>query len=399
MRILVVSSAFYPDNYPINQIVQDLAARGHTVYVLTGQPDYATGKIPSEYKWLRKYHSFVGPVEVWRAPIVARRHGAVMRFLSYLSFMITGGWLALFKKWPAFDIIYVWGVSPVTMAFPAVLLKKRYKKPLFFYCLDLWPESMKAFNVSEKNPVFQMVRVFCKWLYKHFDRVAVTSKPFIPYIHTVNGYPLEKITYLPQYGAEAYLQKDFTAADNGVVDFLFAGNIGFVQDIDKILEATSLMKETPGFCVHIVGDGAAKKQFEALAVKKKLENTITFHGRIPLAQMDEFYKQADACLLTLNGSNKIGDTLPAKMQGYMAAGKPVIAAINGAGKEVIEESGCGLVVSAGDVAGLARIMKEFIQHPAKYATCGEKGRAYFKAHFTQEKHFETLEKILKELNV
>ena len=395
MRILVVSSAFWTDNYHINQIVQDLAMRGHTVSVLTGQPDYATGKVPPEYKWLRKYHDFYGDVEVWRAPIIARRKGAFIRFLSYLSFIITGGMMALLKTWTSFDVIYVWGVSPITMAIPAILLKKRYKKPLFFYCLDLWPESMKAFHVREKNPIFQVVRLLCKWIYKHFDQVAVTSKPFMPYIHEVNGYPLEKMVYLPQYGADQYLVKNFTATDNGVADLLFAGNIGFVQDIDKIIEATALIKDLPGFCVHIVGDGSAKKQFESLAAQKGLGDKLIFHGRVPLAKMDEFYKLADACLLTLDGSSKIGDTLPVKMQGYMAASKPVLAAVNGAGKEVIEESGCGLAVNAGDVPGLARIMKEFIQNPTKYAACGAKGREYFKAHFTKGKHLDKLEKLLK----
>jgi len=394
MRILVVSSAFYPDNYHINQMVQDLAARGHTIKVLTGQPDYATGRIPKEYKWLRKYHDFLGPVEVWRAPIIARRKGAIMRFFNYLSFMITGGFLALFKKWPDFDVIYVWGVSPVTMAIPAIFLKERYKKPLFFYCLDLWPESMKAFKVGEKNPVFQAVKIFCKWIYKHFDTVAVTSLPFKEYINTVNAYPLEKIVYLPQYGADNYLAKDFAAKDNGIVDFVFAGNIGFVQDIDKIIATTEKIKDIPGFTVHIVGDGSARAQFESLTKSKHLENKIIFHGRVPLAKMDEFYKLADACLLTLDGSSKIGDTLPVKMQGYMAAGKPVIAAVNGAGKTVIEESGCGLAVNAGDIEGLARIMKEFIENKAKYSACGQKGKEYFKHNFTKEKHLEHLENLL-----
>ena len=397
MRILVVSSAFWPDNYHINQIVQDLASRGHTVKVLTGQPDYATGKVPPEYKWLRKHHDFLGPVEVWRAPIIARRHGAVIRFFSYLSFIITGGVLALCKKWPPFDVIYVWGVSPITMAIPAILLKKRYKKPLFFYCLDLWPESMKAFKVGEKNPVFHAVRILCKWIYKQFDTVAVTSKPFMDYIHTVNGYPLEKMVYLPQYGADQYLAKDFTPKDNGIVDFLFAGNIGFVQDIDKIIHAVDLIRDVPGFVVHIVGDGSAKKKFEKLCEDLHLQDKIIFHGRVPLAQMDEFYKLADACLLTLDGSTRIGDTLPVKMQGYMAAGKPVLAAINGAGKEVIEESGCGLAVPAGDESGLARIMKEFVQNSSKYSVCGPKGRDYFKNYFTKEEHLEKLGKLLNSL--
>jgi len=395
MRILVVSSAFYPDNYHINQMVQDLAARGHIVKVLTGQPDYATGLVPKEYKWLRKYHDFLGNIEVWRAPIIARRKGAIMRFFSYLSFIITGGFWALFKKIPDFDVIYVWGVSPITMAIPAIILEKRYKKPLFFYCLDLWPESMKAFKVGEKNPVFKAVKILCKWIYKHFDTVAVTSESFIDYINTVNGYPREKIVYLPQYGADGYLAHDFTPQDNGIVDFVFAGNIGFVQDIDKIINATEKIKDISGFIVHIVGDGSARSKFENLTKSKHLENKIIFHGRVPLAKMDEFYKLADACLLTLDGSSKIGDTLPVKMQGYMAAGKPVIAAINGAGKKVIEESGCGLAVNAGDSEGLARIMKDFIENKGKYSACGQKGREYFKQNFTKEKHLKKLEGLLK----
>ena len=393
MRILVVSSAFYPDNYHINQMVLDLAERGHSVKVLTGQPDYATGYVPTEYKWFRKYHDFLGPVEIWRAPIIARRKGAIMRFFNYLSFIISGSFLALFKKWDAFDIIYVWGVSPLTMAIPAIILKKRYKKPLFFYCLDLWPESMKAFHVGEKNPIFQAVKVLCKWIYKQFDMVAITSEPFIDYISTVNGYSREKMTYLPQYGADNYLEKDFTSQDNGIVDFLFAGNIGFVQDIDKIILAVDRIKDIPGFVVHIVGDGAARIKFEDLSKQKKLTDKIIFHGRVPLVKMDEFYKLADACLLTLDGSSKIGDTLPVKMQGYMAAAKPVIAAVNGAGKKVIEESGCGLVVKAGDINGLANIMKEFVENREKYFVCGQKGREYFKRNFTKEKHLGHLENL------
>ena len=82
MRILVTAQYFYPDSFHINSLVQDLASRGHTVTVLTGQPDYTTGTVPSEYKWLRKYHDFLGPVEVWRAPIIARRSGVVWRWVA-----------------------------------------------------------------------------------------------------------------------------------------------------------------------------------------------------------------------------------------------------------------------------------------------------------------------------
>ena len=81
----------------------------------------------------------------------------------------------------------------------------------------------------------------------------------------------------------------------------------------------------------------------------------------------------------------------------MAAGKPVIAAINGAGRQVIEQSGCGLCVEAGDAEGLARAMRQFAENPAQYAACGENGRSYFQTHFTKEQHFEPLEAQLNAL--
>ena len=396
MNIMVVTQCFHPDTYHINHIVQDMCSRGHTVTVVTGKPDYATSRVPKEYKWFRKHHEYLGKAEVWRVPIIARRHGAIMRFLNYLSFIITGSIFCSFKNFKPFDVIYIWGVSPITMAIPAIVLKYRYKKPIFYYCLDLWPESMKAFNVGEKNPVFIAVKQLCKWIYSKFDKVAVTSIPFIEYIKTVNKYNKE-ITYLPQYGADEYLNKDFTATDNGITDFVWAGNIGYVQNLQTLIDAVEKIKDESDFLVHIVGDGSAKKHYEELVNKKQLNNKIIFYGRVPFADMEKYYKLADACLLTLDGSNKIGETLPVKMQGYMAAGKPVIAAINGAGQQTIKESNCGLVADYNDSDGLANIMLDFIKNKEKYSSYGENARKYFKESFTKEKHFEVLEQLLQQL--
>lgn len=397
MKIIIVTQCFYPDNYHINHIVQDMTQRGHQVTVVTGLPDYTTSKVPKEYKHFRHHHDYLGDVEVWRVPIIARRHGALMRFINYLSFIVSGSVFCALKKFQLFDLIYVWGATPVTMAIPAIVLKKRAHKPLFFYCLDLWPESLKAFHLTEANPVYKMVDRLCRWIYKNCDRVAVSSTPFFDYIEQVNRYPREKMFYLPQYGADEYLEKDLTAQDNGVVDFLYAGNIGTFQKLDCIIEAVEKIRDVPGYHVHFVGDGSTREQLEQMTREKYLEDKITFHGRVPFEKMEEYYCLADACLLTLDGSNKIGDTLPVKMQGYMAAGKPVIAAINGAGRQVIEQSGCGLCVAAGDAEGLARAMRQFAENPAQYAACGENGRSYFRTHFTKEQHFETLEAQLNAL--
>ena len=167
--------------------------------------------------------------------------------------------------------------------------------------------------------------------------------------------------------------------------------------METLINVVEQIKDEPNFIVHIVGDGSARKEYEELANKKYLNKKIIFYGRVPFADMEKYYKLADACLLTLDGSNKIGETLPVKMQGYMAAGKPVIAAINGAGQQTIKESNCGLVVDYNDSKGLANIMLDFIKNKEKYSSCGENARKYFKENFTKEKHFEVLEQLLKQL--
>lgn len=390
MKILIVTQNFYPDNFQVNDISKELCRRGHKVTVVTGLPDYSTNSIPKEYRFFRKRHENYESVEVYRVPIISRGRGALRRFINYLSFIVSGSCFALFKHIDEFDLIYVWETSPITMAIPAIVLKKKYKKPLFLYCLDLWPECMKAFKLTESNMVYRMVGKLCQWIFKQCDRVAVSSKPFFEYVEQINKYPREKMFYLPQYSEESYLNEDFNSVENDTIDFVYTGNIGFAQNLECIIEAVELLRNVEGFQVHFVGDGSAKQSLEQMAKEKQLGEKIVFHGRVPYEQIGEYYRLADACIITLDGSSKIGDTLPAKMQGYMAAGKTIIAAMNGAGKEVIEESGCGLCVSAGDSAGLADIMKSFILNPEKYKDCGDKGREYFLQEFTKEKHFNKL---------
>ena len=101
--------------------------------------------------------------------------------------------------------------------------------------------------------------------------------------------------------------------------------------------------------------------------------------------------------MTLDGSNHIGDTLPGKVQTYMAAGKPIIGALNGAGYEVIQESRCGKAVHASDAEELANLFLDYINHQNEYLSCGENAKKYFLANFTEEQHFRTLETILNDM--
>lgn len=447
LRILVVTQCFYPDIYAVNDIVEEMVKRGHKVTVLTGLPDYTTSKIPPEYRHGKRRHEHYKGADVYRVQTIARHHGPIWRSLNYLSFVVTGSlraWTQDFTKTDAgFDVIYVWEVSPVTMAVPAIRLAKRYRKPLFLYCMDIWPECVKAMGITESNPAFPLIHAWSRLIYNACDHIAVSSKPFFTYLEKMNRVPLSRMSYLPQYADDALLLSDFTKQPDGHVDFLFIGNIGKAQKLDCLIRAMSVFREKKDdsssvankVTLHIVGGGSDEERIRELAHRLGLTDRIRFYGPKPAAEAAQYYKKADVCVLTLDGSTHIGDTLPGKLQTYMAAGKPVIAAANGATKEIIEESRCGICTPAGDDRALGEalldaaeaILKTEMTQSAQggpsrddfsgetkegqrgddlsgtigdrrgaadFAAYGQNARTYFRAHFTKEKHFSELERLL-----
>ena len=447
LRILVVTQCFYPDIYAVNDIVEEMVKRGHKVTVLTGLPDYTTSKIPPEYRHGKRRHEHYKGADVYRVQTIARHHGPIWRSLNYLSFVVSGSlraWTQDFTKTEAcFDVIYVWEVSPVTMAVPAIRLAKRYRKPLFLYCMDIWPECVKAMGINERNPAFPIIHAWSRLIYNACDHIAVSSKPFFTYLEKTNRVSPSRMSYLPQYADDTLLLSDFTKQPDGHVDFLFIGNIGKAQKLDCLIRAMSVFREKKDdsssaankVTLHIVGGGSDEERIRELTQRLGLTDRIRFYGPKPAAEAAQYYKKADVCVLTLDGSTQIGDTLPGKLQTYMAAGKPVIAAANGATKEIIEESRCGICTPAGDDRALGEallyaaeaILKINITRAAQdgpsrddfsgktkegqrgddlsgtigdrrgaadFVAYGQNARTYFRAHFTKEKHFSELERLL-----
>ncbi len=398
LKILVVTECFWPDIYAINDIVEKMVKRGHEVTVLTGLPDYTTSRIPKEYKHFKNRHQNYKGADVYRVQTIARRHGPIWRSLNYLSFVVTGSLRARTQNFKDFDIIYVWEVSPVTMAVPAITLKKRYKKPLFLYCMDIWPECVKAMNINEGTLPYRIIHAWTKKIYKSCDHIAVSSEPFFDYLEEKNGIKREMMSYLPQYGDGGLLALDTVKKENGDrCDFLFIGNIGKAQNLDCLMKAMTVFKGRCDVKLHMVGGGSAFEDIKNLVTELGIEDLVTFYGPKPFKEAVTFYPKADACVLTLDGSNHIGDTLPGKLQTYMAAGKTVLAAANGAAGDIISESGCGRCVAAGDYEAYGRILLHFADNRQEYSDCGKKAREYFREHFMEEQHFETLEKKLSEM--
>ena len=395
MHIVVFSMMYAPDDFKINDIVLELIRQGHSVKVVTGLPDYATSHIPGEYRWFRKRHEKMVRYEVRRLPIIARRHGVLFRMFNYLSYVVSGSIYALFCRKKDTDAILVYETSPIFQAIPALIFKKLAHRPLTLYCCDVWPACVQAWNVSEHSFFYRFSLRASRFIYRRCDTVAVSSRPFIPYLHEVCGVDKKRMPYLPQHAEDLYSDICGVYEEDGCTDFLFAGNIGAVQDVECIIKATARLPGELPFKVHIVGAGSNLNACKQLVEQLSLQNKVVFHGRHPQSQMPRYYKMADCMLLTLRGGDMIGETLPAKAQSYLSVGKPIVGAIDGAGREMIIEADCGEGVPAGDNEALAAAMRRVIEHPAVYRQKGQNGRRFFEENYTKALFMQRLMALLQ----
>ena len=395
MKILVFCQYYYPENFQINDICEQLAHDGNDVTVITGLPNYPSGIIPDEYKYGQKRDEIINGVHVIRCFEIGRRKGTLGLAVNYLSYCISATFMA--KRLPDdFDVVFVYQLSPVLMAIPGIKYARKNKTPLLLYCCDLWPESMKLIVKKERSFFFQIIKKISTSIYMDCSRILTQSSSFVSYMERVHMISSDKLSYLPAFASDDYLEANFTP-DDSTVDFIFLGNVGIAQNLEEVIEAVATLGALQRFILHIVGDGSSLAGLKLKVSNMGLDEKVRFYGRRPVEEMPNLYKLADACIVSLKSDNLTGLTLPSKVQGYMAAGKPIIGMIDGPAKEVIQKSGCGICVPSGDVQGMSNAMREFITHKDRYKNCGANGRKYFADHFSKRVFMSTLYNELNEL--
>ena len=358
MNILVICQNYYPEQFRITDICEELVKRGENVTVLTGLPNYPKGKIEKGYRWFRKRREVINGVNVIRTWEIGRRTGNLFRMLNYFSYAFSATIKTLFMT-KKYDIVYVYQLSPILMAIPGIIYKKIHKKKLVLYCLDLWPDSLKAGGISEQSSIYKIFEKISNKIYNQSDEILVTSKSFIDNMKNKLKKDIN-ITYLPQY-AEEVLELKKKTEDSKELNLVFAGNIGKAQSVQTIIEAAeNIEKIGANIKIHIVGNGS-----EYETCKKQAENVknIEFYGSKPITEMQYFYDMADAMLVTLDSKSFSSSTLPGKVQACMKTGNPIIAAANGETQIIINEAKCGYCVEAENAQQLTDAIIKFNNLP------------------------------------
>ena len=388
MKILVVCQHYWPEPFSVSDLCEEMVRRGHSVHVITGVPNYPMGYIYPEYKHGRGRTEERNGVKITRTFTIGRRKNLIFRFLNYYSYAISSTLFAKRLK-EKYDVVFVNQLSPVMMSSAALAYAKKRKIRSVLYCMDLWPASVAAGGVTEKSVIYRFFHWVSSRIYKRADRLLITSQMFRDYFKNQFDIPDDKIEYLPQYALSNFDTVLPPKEDTDHVDLLFAGNIGAVQSLDTVLRAAKLLQDEEKLRWHIVGEGSELENLKKLASQLQLDNVI-FHGRKPVEQMPKYYAMADAMLVTLTADPIISLTLPGKVQSYMAAGKPVIAASNGEIPKVIAASGCGFCAPAEDAEKLVEAVKAFLSHP-DHQLLGANARKYYEENFSRVKFMDKLE--------
>lgn len=403
MKILIVSQYFWPENFSINLIATYLAEQGHEVDVLTGIPNYPQGSFYEGYGYFSNLHQTFNKVKVDRVWIKARgqKGGDKRLILNYLSYAASASVAMLGRLHKKYDVSFVYEMSPITQAYPAIFLRMLGNVPMCLYVGDLWPDTLFSHGI-QGGSVKRIVTSACSYIYKKSDYIIAANKSFIEPIkkYMNNRRPIK---FIPQAVEEMYKPMD----RNGELrkqlaiklsDFIvmFAGNLGYAQSVKTVVEAANFTKSDKHIFYVFVGDGTLKQECEEYCKANQLTNCV-FIGRKKPEEMPQLIAEADVMLVTLKNQSNYNLTLPGRTQAYMACGKPIICCANGETTRVITEAGCGFISEAENAVQLADRIKECSHMDRQQlATFGKRGLQYSQENYDRHTVLATIEQVLRE---
>lgn len=401
-KILVVTQHFWPENFRINDIVEGFLQDGIAVDVLCGLPNYPKGE------WFPGY-SAAGPFEeewhgarLYRCKEVPRRgNTSVNIFLNYVSWP----WYAahaLHRLPGGYDAVFCFNTSPVLMCWPAICYAKKHRIPFTNYVLDIWPENLYSVLNVKNKALRAIAQGVSDALYKKADRLIAMSEPLQQRLCQRTGMPPQEVAVIPQYCEDFYAvpQPDaaLQAQFGGRFNLVFTGTFTPAQSLETVITAVQDARSRGADMLHLllVGDGMSRAALEAKVKDLHAEDAVTFYGSVPATDIPKFTALADALIVCLSDSPDLGLTVPAKVASYMAAGKPVLASMDGAGNAAVAAAG-GLSSPACDAAALAdNLLALTRMDAAQRAAMGQSAKEYYLAHYRRSELLRKLEHFILE---
>ena len=382
-KLLILTQWFDPE--PVHKgliFAKKLKDKGFDIEIITGFPNYPTGKIYDGYKLKLFQREYIDNIKINRVFLYpSHDNSAFKRALNYISFNIFASLYGiLFVNRP--EIIYAYH-PPITVGVSAILLKLFFKVPLVYDVQDLWPDTLQATGIIKSKIIFNIISIICKTVYKFSNKIVVLSPGFKAAL-IKRGVESKKIHIIYNW-SNLKRKNDFekNIYDKDKFNIIFAGNIGKAQSLDTLTKSAELLlKKDSKANFIIIGDGLELKNLKSLASRKNLTN-IEFISRVSSIEIGRFLENADALIVHLKKDKLFKITIPSKTQTYMAYGKPLIMAVEGDAANLIKEAKCGFVCKSENYKQIANCIDKLINLDKKDLTkLGENGIKYYDANLS-----------------
>jgi len=362
-RVLIITERFFPEEFGINGLAQAWQTKGYKVAVLTQMPSYPFDKIYEGYKNKLFQTENWQNIEIYRVfSLMGYKKNAFLKILNYLCFAFLTSLITLFigKK---YNKVFIYHIGPLTQAIPAVVIKKLFRKKVYIWTLDVWPDSVYAYGFKKKAIFENLLDSFVKAVYKNCETIFVSCKGFKQKIQKY--VPDARIIFSPQWVPNdlnfdrvmphKLLKKGF--------NFTFAGNIGKVQNLENVIRGFALLSESNGqINLNIVGDGSNLEALKNIVKEENIEN-VNFWGRKPLKEMPRCFEGSDVLIISLIDKPIFSLTIPAKFQAYLASNKPIYCVMKGETADLVTNNKIGFVVQPNNINDIKLGFEKFLNTP------------------------------------
>ena len=408
-HILVVSQYFHPETFRINDMAMEWVKRGYQVTVLTGIPNYPMGKFFDGYGLRKRRREIWNGINIIRIPLIPRGNSgnkaanSLGMIANYLSFVASGWWWNVTADIRA-DLVFTFEVSPMTQALVSVWYAKKHKVPHLLYVQDLWPENVELVT-GIKNPIIiKPIDCMVDYIYKNTAEIFTTSQSFVKAIVDRNAHICRrKVHYWPQYAEAFYkpMKREIVRTsnlapeipDDKAFKIVFTGNIGYAQGLDILPKTAELLKDRDIKFV-IVGEGRYQKDLESEIDRRKVRNKFIMVPKQDAKRIPYLLSVCDIAYLSYPDPQ----TIPAKLQSYMACGKYILASAGKETKNIIESADCGTCCDYGDEKGLADAIASIMGKPGDIDSMGRNSRKYYLEHFEKNRLMDEMDFYFRKLS-
>jgi glycosyltransferase involved in cell wall biosynthesis len=402
MRILFITQWYRPEPLTYqSDLAETLQAQGHEVCVLTGFPNWPTGKVMSGYRIKTWQREVLGGVQVIRVPLFPDHSNSTRRrVMNFSSFALSCACIAPWLM-PRCDLVHC-NFPPVTLGPPTWMLSRLMRAPMTFEVQDLWPETMAATGMVTNPRILKWVDRLAMWGYHRSAAIRVISPGFRDHL-VAKGVPPDKIHVIPNWvdierykprPADPRLAQELGLADR--VNIMYAGTMGRAQGLDTLLEAAALLRDLSQVQFVLIGDGTELKNLKTFAAEQQLNN-VKFLPRVSPEQIANYYPLAELMFVATRDDPLFRITIPHKIYAYMANGKPILGALAGNPAEVIQTSGAGVICPPGRPQALADAIRSFLTlTPEQRQALGRNGLRTVRKNYNRDLIVRQVEELFEE---